>query len=57
MYAAQGGNTSQYASKDDNRWKEDHVRHQDNIPAHVGQDRTELVQTTARGVLGDLIFY
>ena len=30
-----------------NPWREDHVRHQDSIPVHVGQDRTESVQTTA----------
>ena len=37
--------------------RKDHVRHHNDVPACVGQTRTELVQKTVRSVLGDLTYY
>ena len=36
---------------------EDHVRHHNDMLAHVGQDEVELVQKTVRSVMGDLASY
>ena len=37
-----------------NRRREDHVRHHNDLPAHVGRDGVELVRKTVRSVLDNL---
>ena len=34
-----------------------HVRHHNDMPAHVGQEGAELVQKAVRSLLGDLTYY
>ena len=40
-----------------NHRREDHVRHHNDVPAHVGQTGAELVRKTVRSILGDLTAY
>ena len=40
-----------------NRRREDHVRHHNDMPAHVGQDGAELIQKTVGSVLDNLTYY
>ena len=51
-----GGNTPQDTPKTGSRRREDHVRHHDDMPAHVGQEGAEPVRKTVRHVLDDLTF-
>ena len=45
------------AMRPSNHRREDHVRHHNDMPVHVGQAGSELVRKTVRSVLGDLAFW
>ena len=40
-----------------NRWRDDHVRHHNDMLTYMGQDRVESVQKIVRSVLEDLTSY
>ena len=46
-----------YTPKTGNCQRKYHVRHHNDMPAHVGQDGAELVRRTVRSVLDDLTYY
>ena len=56
-HAAQGGDTPKDMPKTGNRRRKDHVRHHNDMPAHVRQYGTEPVRKTVKSALGDLTHY
>ena len=57
MHVAHGGYTPQNTPEACNCRRKDHVRHHNDVPAHVGQTGAELVRKTVRSILGDLTYY